>query len=119
MTKPASIDGDFTPQRDDAVSGVELDGEVVLYNERANTVHILNRTATLVWNCLDGEGDLDSLARELAAVFGLDVKQMRDDVIRIVRMFGRQGLLVDVQPDPAVVLAQTLGFDPGSDQAHG
>ena len=119
MTEPSSINGDFSPRRASLVTGVELDGEAVLYSEQANTVHVLNRTATLVWNCLDGDGDLDSLAEELSAAFGTDVGVLRDDVIDIVRMFGRQGLLADVEADPAVVSAQTLRSDAGSDGADG
>ena len=115
MTEANSITGDFVPRRATLVTGVELDGEAVLYSEQAHTVHVLNRTATLVWNCLDGDGDLNSLAEELSAAFGIDIHVLREDVLDIVRMFGRQGLIDGIEPDPAVVSAQTLAFDPDTD----
>ena len=105
---PESIDGTFVPIPHSSVAGVELDGEVVLYHEGANTVHVLNPTATIVWLCLDGSADLNEICEDLAAVFELDEERVRADVIAAVREFGRQGLLDAVEPDAEVVAAHTL-----------
>lgn len=111
MIHPDQIDGSFAPTVDPAVASIELDGEAVLYHEASSTVHVLNSTATIIWGCIDGRTDLDTMCGELADVFYVDVEVVRTDVITAVRELGRQGLLVDVQPDPEVVAANRL--DPG------
>jgi hypothetical protein len=108
VVDPIEIDGRFRPVKTSHVVGVELDGEAVLYQEAARTLHLLNQTATVIWNCLDGVSDLDSLADDLAAAFSADVQRVRDDVLEVVRQFGRQGLLKQVAPDPEVVASHVL-----------
>lgn len=105
---PEDIDGRFVATHADHVAAVELDGEAVLYHEELRTVCVLNPTATVVWNCLDGSSDLDSLCVDLAAAFSVEMEAIRQDVLGIVREFGRQGLLSEVEPDPEVVAAHTL-----------
>jgi hypothetical protein len=108
VADPMEIDGCFKPVKTSHVVGVELDGEAVLYQESARTLHLLNPTATVIWNCVDGESDLDSLADALAAAFSVDLQRVRDDVLEVVRQFGRQGLLDQVAPDPEVVASHAL-----------
>ncbi len=118
MIAPEEISGSFVPVVDPAVVAVELDGESVLYHESSRTVHVLNRTATVVWRCLDGRIALDELSADLAAVFSAPVEQVTSDVVAAVRELGRQGLLHDVEPDPERVAENTvvppdLGEAPG------
>lgn len=108
MMEADDIDGRFTPTHARAVAGVELDGEGVLYHEEFQTVCVLNPTATVVWNCLDGSSDLDTLCRALAQAFSVELETIRTDVLAIVQEFGRQGLLEEVEPDPEEVAAHTL-----------
>jgi hypothetical protein len=115
VIEPEAIDGAYIPRQAADVAGVELDGEAVLYHERLRIVCVLNPTATLVWGCLDGSGDLDTLADELAELFPADERTIREEVLDAVRGFGRLGLLADVIPDPDEVAAQAL---PGLDLEH-
>ena len=108
MTEAGDIDGRFIPTHARAVAGVELDGERVLYHEELQTVCVLNPTATVVWNCLDGSSDLDRLCLDLAEVFLVEAEVIREDVLGIVQEFGRQGLLKGVEPDAEEVAAHTL-----------
>ena len=108
LLAPESIDGTFAPTHHPAVVSVELDGEAVLYHQEANTVHVLSVTATIIWRFLDGSNELDGLCGDLAAVFSIDLEQMRGDVLEAVREFGRQGLLQDVAADPDVVADHLL-----------
>ena len=108
MASPEGIDGASIPVTDPAVASVELDGEAVLYHERLNTVHVLNPTATVIWNGLDGAADLDGLSADLAEAFSADFDLVRSDVIEAVCEFGRQGLLEGIEPDPEAVAARTL-----------
>jgi hypothetical protein len=87
----------------------ELDGEAVVYHETSETVHLLSPTATIVWRCLDGEASLATISSELATAFGAELTRINEDVLGVVRDFGRQGLLEGVQPDADVVAAHFLG----------
>lgn len=82
-------------RRTDLVEEV-LDGETVIWDRRDCSLHILNRTATIVWQCLDGATDIRQLARELSDAFGIDRDKMANDVVETVRSFGDQGLLEGV-----------------------
>lgn len=108
MVRPEGIAGSFVPAVDPSVVAAELDGELVLYHEGANTVHVLNTTATAIWHCLDGRVDVDGVCNELAATFSLPVDHLSGDVLDAVKEFGRQGLLCGVEPDPEVVAASSV-----------
>ena len=54
---------------------------------RAGGLHHLNTTASLVWECCDGTVSLDTIAENLAAVFGIDTDVVRSDVLDVVRAF--------------------------------
>ena len=108
MMAADDIDGRFVPTHARAVAEVELDGEGVLYHEELQTVCVLNPTATVVWNCLDGSSDLETLCRALAEAFSVELETIRADVLAIVREFGRLGLLEEVEPDPEEVAAHAL-----------
>lgn len=85
------------------VAAVELDGEAVLYHEQLRIVCVLDPTATLIWNSLDGEDDLATIAEQLAAQFGAPVGEVTDDVVTGARDLGARGLLADVAADPDVL----------------
>ena len=99
MTMPhQDIDGSFVPQASGTVATVELDGEAVLYDDSSGRLHHLNTTASLVWECCDGTVSLDTIAENLAAVFGIDTDVVRSDVLDVVRAFVGQGLLEAAEP---------------------
>ena len=72
---------------------VELDGEAVVLDEQANRLHLLNRTATVVWNCLDGEVDVAGLAREISEVLELPFEQVLAETLSVVTDLAVEGLL--------------------------
>jgi hypothetical protein len=77
---------------------VELDGEAVVLDERANRLHLLNHTATLIWNCLDGSVDVRGLAAEIGDVLDLPVEGVLIDTLAVVRDLGAEGLLDGIEP---------------------
>jgi hypothetical protein len=81
------------PSRSADAFVVELEGEAVVLDEQANRLHLLNRTATLVWNCLDGEVDVAGLAREISEVLGLPFEQVLADTLSVVTDLAAEGLL--------------------------
>lgn len=92
----ASIDAQIVVRRRFDVVDVELDGDVVLYDQRESASHVLNGTAGLVWQLLDGSACLGELAGDLAEAYGAELAVVRDDVVAVARQFGRQGLLEGV-----------------------
>ena len=81
------------PSRAPATFVVELDGEAVVLDEQANRLHLLNRTATVVWNCLDGEVDVAGLAREISDVLELPFEQVLAETLSVVTDLATEGLL--------------------------
>jgi PqqD family protein of HPr-rel-A system len=76
-----------------SVEGVEVDGEIVLYDADSQQAHLLNPTASVIWDCLDGTVALGELASDLADEFGADPAEVGDQVVAIVRSFDELGLL--------------------------
>jgi hypothetical protein len=91
--------GDLVPRRRACVSGVELDSESVLYDKKSARLHFLNWSASAVWWSIDGVSSANALAAELSARFGdpnipsAAPSAMRDDVLRLLSMFGSQELI--------------------------
>jgi len=72
---------------------VELDGEAVVYDERTQTLHHLNATATVVFTLLDGTAHADELAEEIADCTGLQQDEVLHDVKKAIDTFAEAGLL--------------------------
>jgi hypothetical protein len=81
------------PRRAAGVHTVELDGEAVLLDERVNELHLLNHTATLLWQLYDGVTTLDELAGELVDSIGLDPGTARADILGATGQLARSGLV--------------------------
>jgi hypothetical protein len=71
----------FRPQaRTDQLLIEEIEDELLVYDQRDDTAHRLNRTAALVWRLSDGTRDLPALVAALEAELG-DVAD--EDLVRI------------------------------------
>lgn len=66
--------------RTDNVSVREVDGEGVLFNEEDGSLHILNGSSMFIWQLLDGQVSLNSLAEKVADHFAISTTEARDDV---------------------------------------
>src|SRR6185312_11155716 len=86
----------FVPTARPDVVHVEIDGEMVLYDDRAKVMHRLSPSAAQVWRCLDGSGSLAEIASDLAEVYQADQNQILTDVVATARQFGSAGLLVGI-----------------------
>lgn len=95
-----TIDAAFVARRRGDVAVEELDHELVVLDERTGRLHVLNPTATVVWQCLDGDADLATLAVELATAFGAEADAVRADLLTLARQLADDGLLVGFEPDP-------------------
>jgi hypothetical protein len=97
---PSELTETFVPAARPEVVHVEVDGEIVLYDDRAKVMHRLSPTAGQVWRCFDGSGSLAEIAADLAEVYQADPDQVLTDVVATARQFGSAGLLVGVGDPP-------------------
>lgn len=100
LLDPQTIEGGFVPVWRSDVSIADHEGEMVLVDRASGAVHVLNPTAAIVWQCLDGTGSVDEIVGDIADVFGRDRDEVLDAVLEVVRRFGRQGLLEGVGVSP-------------------
>jgi tRNA-dihydrouridine synthase len=67
----ADFGPDFVPRRRGGVAGADFDGELVLYDGETEQVAHLDRLASAVWQCIDGEGTLVPVDPEVAGGRGV------------------------------------------------
>ncbi len=90
------------PKTRDDLAVVELDGEAVIYDERSGDLHLLNRTATIVFHLCDGTGTAREFASDIAEAFGVHTDEVDRQVRSLLRGFRKAGLLEDrTGPRPA------------------
>jgi hypothetical protein len=77
-------------------------------------IHYLNPSAATVFRLCDGTGTPTELAADIADAYGLPIKQVERDVVKLVRTFRRQGLLT-VKP---VVRKRPADHDHEHDHEH-
>lgn len=113
MIQPEQLSESFVPKARTDVAAAELDGDVVLYDERSSQLHILNPTAGVVWAHCDGSASLAHVIDELSRIFGVERAQLADDVITMVRDLGRLGVLEGLSTTPPAPLGGSS--PPGKD----
>jgi hypothetical protein len=113
-----SITGVFIPSTRPDVAHVEVDGEVVLYDDVAKVMHRLNPTASVLWNCMDGSGTLIEIAGDLADAYRADAGAVLDDVVAVTRDLGDKGLLVGIRRSPDSPGVETAAEDPDHDPGN-
>ena len=116
------------------VASVDVDGEVVLYDDGARVFHRLNPSASVLWACLDGASTLSEIAADLAEAYRVAPARVLDDVVSAARRFGAAGLLVGVRrdveeslvpipeapaPDAGAAPATSAGAAPATDASAG
>jgi hypothetical protein len=78
---------------------VEIDGELVLYDVAGRGLHHLNRSATVVFKCLDGDSTLDEISEDIADVSGQPLGDVEHAVQQLFEDFADQGLIEGVGND--------------------
>ena len=95
-----AVTGEFVAMARPDVVQVEIDGEIVLYDDSAKVMHRLSPTAGQVWRCLDGSGSLAEIATDIADVYQMDEEHVLRDIIATVGQFESAGLLEGVGDGP-------------------
>jgi hypothetical protein len=78
-----------------------LDGEGVLYHERTHEIHLLNPTATLIWDAFDGRDDVGSVIATFVELTGGPFDAIQRDVLETLDGFARLDLIVTDPEAPA------------------
>ncbi len=73
---------------------VVIDGETVVYDAGSSTIHVLNATATDIWQRCDGSVLLAELVTRLAEAYATDVAVVERDVAACLEDFAQRGFLV-------------------------
>jgi PqqD family protein of HPr-rel-A system len=83
------------PRARDDLAVVELDGEVVIYDEASGNLHHLNPSATIVFSLCDGTATIRELSEEISGVFELEPSEVERQIRSVVREFRAQDLLAN------------------------
>ena len=75
------------------LASVEIDGDMILYEDDRRRFHRLSPSAAAIWECLDGNSELAAIADDLAAVYGVEPGTVLQDVIRTVEQLAQEGLV--------------------------
>ncbi len=67
---------------DDAVMIREVNGEVLLLDNRTDQIHQLNGTASFIWRLCRQGASVQDTAAEFAQAFDIDEKTAQDDVAK-------------------------------------
>ena len=78
------------------VASVAIGDEVVVYRVAPPDSFVLNATAGLLWQCLDGKSRLDDIFDDLAAAFGADRAEIEKDCLSIVSTWLAHHLVEEV-----------------------
>ena len=76
------------------VTAQQLGNELILYDTRKKTTHVLNSTARRVWELCDGNHTVQDMERALMTSFSIpDGQDIANDIHQVVKTFVEKGLL--------------------------
>ncbi len=97
LIQPDEITADFKPKTRETLASIEIENEGLVFDEDAGSWHYLNPMARVIWDCCDGTGTVEEIARDISEVFQQDFDTVRESVLEALRQFGQQGLLEGVE----------------------
>lgn len=71
----------------------DVRGTISLYDARAETVVVLNETASDIWRLCDGDQTVSEIVDLLAAAYGVEPVAIRDEVVETVANLTDEGFL--------------------------
>ena len=84
------------PQKNTKIIAREIDGEMILLNEKKEKIHQLNNTASFVWDCCNGENTIDNIVVLLKEEFEVESIDIKSDVINIITSLKKLKLIHEV-----------------------
>lgn len=64
----------------------EIDEDLVLYDPRSDSVHVLNETAAAVWWLCDGKLTCQEIAGQIAQLYGKQLPDVETDVLETLQL---------------------------------
>ncbi len=98
LLQPDDLTTDFVPKRRESVASIEIENEGIVFDEDRGSWHHMNPIARVIWDCCDGTGTVEEIARDISEVFEEDLDTVRESVLDTLRQFGQQGILEGVEP---------------------
>lgn len=79
----------------------EIDGEVILISNDGRHMHLLNETASLIWNAADGNTSVTGIISRLCEEYDVDKDKASQDAISTVKAM-REKHIVRIESEDAV-----------------
>ncbi|MDO8362942.1 MAG: PqqD family protein [Actinomycetota bacterium] len=77
--------------------------EAVVHVPAFAATHVLDATATVLWQCLDGESPLQLVFADIAAAFDVPLQRVASDCLPVLGTWLQAGLAVQVPAAPPMV----------------
>jgi Coenzyme PQQ synthesis protein D (PqqD) len=76
--------GDLYPKRRSNLNWRTIDGETLILNRAEGRLHQLNPTASFIWDCCDGNSNIEKIVNRLAGVYEIDAMTACKDVENVL-----------------------------------
>ena len=71
----------------------EIDGEVVIIANDGSHIHMLNETATLIWNCSNKRTSVRQIIMEMCEQYDVDEDSASHDVLETIKSLSEKNLI--------------------------
>jgi len=87
-------------QRKAGIEEREMDGELMLLDETVDRIHVLNGSATSIWNCLDDPISASAIEQRLGDEYDMGSVTDAPAVIdRTLKQLTDAGVVTEIAPD--------------------
>jgi hypothetical protein len=70
-----------------------IDDDIVVIKEDGLSLHVLNKTAAIIWDMCDGKSRIDDITARLCERFEISFKEAREDVRKTLRVLTEMGII--------------------------
>ena len=76
--------GSVYPKRRSNLNWRTIDGETLILNREEGRLHQLNPTASFIWDCCDGNSNIEEIVNRLAGAYEVDDRTACKDVEEVL-----------------------------------
>ena len=104
------------PRRRNNLSSKQVGNEKIIHDPETDTVHVLNRTASFIWDLIDGSKSLSEIEQELIKKFPeQDPAKLSEDIRKTITDFSRKKL---IEYNKKEKLLEAINKDPSDKKNH-
>ena len=85
--------GEPYPKRRSDLNHRTINGETLILNREEKRLHQLNPTASFIWDCCDGNSNIDAIIDRLTRAYEVDASTARKDVETVLLNLRTSNLL--------------------------